>query len=369
MTNIQIALLGKETLPVYYPVKTEGADEVYIIRSNQNEEEAKRLKTVLEEEHIPCHIDNVVGAFDLKSINEVCENIHTKLPEDCSVTYNVTGGTKPMFIGALWVARKHSARVLYTDSESLFDLTNGEKTSLNVKMDLNTFFTLQGQKLKSSKPHTYDESVLKCCNKIMRKIIKNPKDFYNVYEPLRNVYEKQPTLKLLEFKDKKAIFTNDQLTAYSNGIAKFTFMHPRVMELVFAGRWWEELVANAVAKWANGRYDVWQNVTFYTKEEKKDKVKNEIDILVNLGTKVLFIECKSGSTDQNVINKMAFIRQNYGSDKSESILISFRTVREDLKEKAKDSKIMVIDYDNNAKVPALEQISTGITETLSTLKA
>ena len=75
-------------------------------------------------------------------------------------------------------------------------------------------------------------------------------------------------------------------------------------------------------------------------ESTKDK--NEIDILVNLGTTFVMIECKSGNLMQNEIYKMDYVRNTYGSDKSKSVLVSFYPVKNDLKEKAKDSQIDII---------------------------
>lgn len=366
MTNIQIALLGKETLPVYYPVKTEGADEVYIIRSNQNEEEAKRLKTVLEEEHIPCHIDNVVGAFDLKSINEVCENIHTKLPEDCSVTYNVTGGTKLMTIAALLVALNHNARVIYTDSNELIDVTNVENKTLSLKMKLETFFKLQGQELWGYKLYKSKKDLISCCNQIMMKLFLSKSADYYYLRSLYLLYRQKPGLPVYKKGKYKAEINKNCIVFYKEANKEFTWIASDILMLAFGGRWWETLIAEKVYQWSNGRYDIYQNVTF---SSKKGSVKNEIDVLVNLGTKLLFIECKSGDVDQNVISKMDTVRRNYGSVKSESVLISLEPVSADLKEKAKDCKICVIDRGTDeVDASLLNRIAGRLTDYLSTIK-
>lgn len=71
-------------------------------------------------------------------------------------------------------------------------------------------------------------------------------------------------------------------------------------------------------------------------------LKNEVDILVNIGNTIVFVECKSGSLTQNEIFKMDYIKKTYGSDKSKSVLITFRPLNADLKNKAIESRISFI---------------------------
>lgn len=137
--------------------------------------------------------------------------------------------------------------------------------------------------------------------------------------------------------------------------------------MLFEGRWWEALVADYISEWADGKYEIWQNVTFYPRDISsilEDNDKNEIDILVNTGNKFLFVECKSGFISQDNINKMSVIRQNYGSDKSRSVLISYFRLKNDLREKAYETKLNVIDGQH-----ALNNISGEFNNILQSIKA
>ena len=63
--------------------------------------------------------------------------------------------------------------------------------------------------------------------------------------------------------------------------------------------------------------------------------------MINNDTKLVFVECKSGKIDQTDIYKIGAVRDTYGGDMSQTILVSYRTVSKDLKEKCDDSQIKV----------------------------
>jgi len=122
--------------------------------------------------------------------------------------------------------------------------------------------------------------------------------------------------------------------------------YPDALMQFFEGRWWETLVTNAIYEWnCNSVYsnEIWTNVKFSTQETSSPQYqdKNEIDILVNLGTRMLFIECKSGNVKQSDVYKIAQVRNTYGGDISKSVLVSYYPLNPDILEKCRDSHIYV----------------------------
>lgn len=361
MKKVHITLLGKETLPIYYLVKAESYNKVFILATEQNKPLSKRLKDVLASENIICKIV-VVEAFDVSSIIKECEAIHSAC-QDCDVTYNITGGTKLMAIGAYNVAQRHSSQIVYTNSDSLIDLTTFCTKPLNVNVDSKTIFALQGQDLKDYTVYTKDANKLECSLKI-KHFIENHNDSY---KRLRRLYDEHTSYGMsfdLYQEDNMPIFEHKHghIKAWDKGTPALDIKHIESMQLLFEGRWWETLVAESVSQWANGRFDVWCNVRFSPRDTNlKVLDKNEIDILVNTGNKLLFVECKSGMITQDNINKMSVIRQTYGSDKSMSVLISFFPIRQDLFEKAHEAKLNVI--------KSLEEIPSRLDRILKSIKA
>ncbi len=93
-----------------------------------------------------------------------------------------------------------------------------------------------------------------------------------------------------------------------------------VIDLFFNAAWWELRVAEQVAQWGEVK-QLLINCILPFKTTSQDK-KNEIDILVSTGKKLIFIECKSGNVKQEDIDKMKVIKDTYGGLISKSILVS-----------------------------------------------
>ena len=70
-------------------------------------------------------------------------------------------------------------------------------------------------------------------------------------------------------------------------------------------------------------------------------LKNEIDIVLNTGNKLIFVECKSGNIKQEDINKMKVIKQTYGGIISKSLLVSRFMPSQSIMEKCKELDIEV----------------------------
>ncbi len=363
MKEVHITLLGKENLPLYYPIIEFNSEEVYVLGSRQNLAVAHNLKKVLEEKGLLCKVYCDIDAFDIKSIISKCEEIHGKIGNDCNVTYNITGGTKIMAIGAYIVAKRHKAKIIYTDSVSCIDLDTYSSVPLNGKVDNKTIFKLQGQSLKSYNAYTYDKQTHVTASKIKKFIESNR----NLFKHLHNLYKAFALPSSYEYGQYVYDSTSTHICIRTTDKILLEIEHPEVKKILFEGRWWEALVADNISKWADGKYEIWQNVTFYPRDISSilgDNDKNEIDILVNTGNKLIFVECKSGFINQDNINKMSVIRQNYGSDKSRSVLISYFRLKHDLQEKADETKLNVIDGRH-----ALDNISREFNSILQSIKA
>ena len=112
-----------------------------------------------------------------------------------------------------------------------------------------------------------------------------------------------------------------------------------IKELFFNAAWWELLVAKEISNWA-GLQEMLVNCVLPFKTDKLTS-KNEIDILVSTGNRLIFVECKSGNVRQEDINKMKVIKQTYGGVIAKSILVSRFLPNATILEKCKDLDIDV----------------------------
>jgi hypothetical protein len=80
------------------------------------------------------------------------------------------------------------------------------------------------------------------------------------------------------------------------------------------------IVAQAVNRWKH-KINLFTNVILPYKNENSQS-KNEIDILLNTGKRLIFIECKSGSILSSDVNKIKAVRDIYGGKIARSLLVS-----------------------------------------------
>lgn len=347
MQKIHIALVSRETLPIYYLIKEFKPDLTYFITTSKYWEKAECLMNVLAKEGTRCLIANEVDAYDINSTIDVCEQLHQSFDHGSEVSYNITGGTKMMAIGVYTTAQAHNADIFYTDSDYYVDVNNYSKYPLEVKVDSQTIFDVQGQKLKTYAAYRYNAILVESADYIREFISHFPMQ----YKKLRREYDSRKLQRLpldyLEYKDLFCQYDkhDGQLIVQNNLVRMLDIAVKDSLALLFEGRWWEVLTAQAVYQWAGGLYEIWCNVKFSPSKmtKKSDLDKNEVDILVNTGNKLLFIECKSGDVTQDNITKMSYVRQNYGSAKSKSVLVTFWHIRPDIREKAKEENIFVIE--------------------------
>lgn len=366
MKQIHITLLGKEALPVFVPIQQLKPDIVCIVCTKENKDVAKRLRKAVDAIGCQCVIE-MSEAYNILPTIEICESVHDRYDTNSVYSYNITGGTKVMAIGAFIVAKRHSATVSYTDSQNCIDLNTFASTPLDVAIDNKTIFILQGQKLKDYDVYHKDDVKSECAADIETFIWRHVKA-YGIL--MKESIARKPLPKLFERWPVRYVKRGPHITVEVNDVEALSICHKDAYALFLEGRWWETLVADVVASWANGRFEVWQNVKFEpTKAQAGSKLmdKNEVDILVNVGNSFVFIECKSGAVTQDNIYKSAAIRQTYGSDKSKCVLVSYRNLKDDIREKAVENKISVIEPSN--KYSTLEQLPRKLDEILSSLKA
>lgn len=344
MRHIHITLIGKESLPAYYPIAETRPEQVYVIATKQTRQVAERLREVLVTRlSIDCDIYASANAFDPLSVELYCENLHAGFAPDDQVTYNITGGTKLMAIGAYKAALHHGAQIIYTNSDQCIDLETGEATPLALMVDNETIFALQGQQLRAHNVYQPDAET-SCAAQAIGAFLRNfqNKSFHS-HLVKRSMRSELPHIFSWHGYTYESDSSGLSITRGDSMLLSIDCRNAR--QLLLEGRWWEVLVADALYDWNQGRSPIWTNVVFVPHENadpEGTRDKNEVDILVNMGSKLLFVECKSGTFNQDNINKLAFVRQNYGSDKSMCVLISYFPVRADMLERAAEAKVSII---------------------------
>ena len=89
----------------------------------------------------------------------------------------------------------------------------------------------------------------------------------------------------------------------------------------------------------------------------------EIDILINTGKKLIFVECKSGLVKQEDINKMKIVKQTYGGVIAKSILVCRELPSQSIIEKCKELDIeLFYSFALNKELNPLNKLSKVIND-------
>lgn len=370
--------MGKEALPLYYPIKQSDPrpDKVYVIGTDDNNVIAQRLQNLLTKkqngilDQLLPKVESLefikTSPYDYNSTINVCNEIHKRNPDvpDQNFTYNVTGGTKVMTLAAFQVAKQRNCNIIYTDSKSIKHLSPDDipDNPLECKITIFEIIALQGQIIKDAQQfdRQQDAVEISAAEKIFEFWMKHRAVYQSLRESIFGKKGDNDNVSITNFcrfdvkkntynfecseKDKAGLRRLEIYDNYRGTLLDIKCKEPK--SLLLKGGWWEVLVADSIAR-QFPEYPIWMNVKFKPVDVNGDKyVKNEVDVLVNIGNKFLFVECKSGAFNSDVIHKMNTVRATFGGEKSKAVLVSASsTVGEKYQvsiENAKNTEIFVI---------------------------
>lgn len=280
-------------------------------------------------------------------------------PRDGKVGFNLTGGTKLMYAGALSACKKINATPFYFDinNDKLIFLNNFETKEIKPITSVETFITLHSDNLFISKQGYWSEisnidipdrqlltnTLWKARSKISK--------LYNSIVPYVNDRRK--------FSIQKNHISIEFFTNYNVEITieekEFTFENWKDFPIYITGGWFEEYTYMQLKPLEDlgTIYDLRIGLEIGFKEKGKsnkpfrfDNLKNmfsdtyqELDITFTDGKKLYIVECKAGNIKNEYIMKLQNITKYFGGLKGQGILAScFPPSNKILKKKIFDSK-------------------------------
>ncbi len=110
-----ISLIGEQPIPNLLPIRHLKATENLIVHTNNENasiKPAQRLKKL-----IPSNLEVSLLQVDAYRVDEIRKKLQETIDERSDVIFNLTGGTKPMSLAALEVARARRATCVYYQTE------------------------------------------------------------------------------------------------------------------------------------------------------------------------------------------------------------------------------------------------------------
>lgn len=338
----QITFVGGQLLPVLMGIKEFLPDEIHFIISKESKSKISLIKPFLKEKTFSEYICN---PFEFASIKSTCENILNKIEQEDEVQINLTGGTKIMVLAAQSLILERNLNGFYINQDdTLLQLPSYSIQKLTSSISVKEFLEISGHHLSSSKTISdFSAADFKSVDEIDRFTMSHDKLILQINSKVRSTYDKLskiPKAGQLEInKQAKLIWTDRSIEVVLNGKDVFKIQSPNVRSLFFHASWWELIVAKEISLWSKAKELLIQcELPFKTDTLT---TKNEIDVLVNLGGKLIFIECKSGMVKQDDINKMRIVKDTYGGIISKSLLVCRFMPSSTMLEKCKELNIEV----------------------------
>lgn len=354
----QITFVGGQLLPVFLGINEFSPDKIHFIVSEETKDKVVLLKSFLGDKPIS---ENLCNPFDFTSIKTICENIFKNIGDSDEVHFNLTGGTKVMVLAAQSLIKENQLTGFYINPDnSILNVPAYSLQELSCEISVKEFLELSGHKLKSSKTISDFKHEDFVTAKEIDEFAARDKSFLTVTKYFRKNFNDKG-VSIPKTGDEKidgkieVKWNRQQLEISKAGSKIFSANSDIIYNLFFFAAWWELQVANAISAWTKPKELLVQCELPFKGDINAPK--SEIDVLINLGRKLIFVECKSGLVKQEDINKMKIIRDTYGGVISKSILVSRFLPGKNILEKCNELNIEVFClYEDEKLVHPLNEI-------------
>lgn len=367
MAHVHISLVGKEIAPVYsgllYVSIEQFVTRLVLVCSEQTHELAQSFKRALpiEVELLECNPN------DLVDINNAFEKLRESISHKDKVSVNLVGGTKAW---ALWLyeslrTNENVQFIITTQNYEIWNILDRTKEVLEFDPEIQ--LRLYGRNLMlGSKITEYNdkdkeslyivESIRKQAdintfNTLTFKFPENKKRLWTeqlANEISGNFEHDSSYITWRKGKEETATIT----ISTENGIAKETIKSPHALSILFNSGWFEYKVADILNGWPQSK-EIWLNNHV---QLSNGRDLNELDIIVNAGRKLLFVECKVSIYNTTDIDKFNSVYQTYGGGSSKALLIVYGKLTREIKEKCKGYGIMAYSFTDNHSADSLYKL-------------
>lgn len=331
--RIHITLVGGQTYPVYLGIKADNPDKIIMIHSDQTIKESQRIMD--EFPNIPMtykklHPTNQNSVqFDARKI---IKNLKKNHVEGTEYTLNITGGTK-IWALVMYIEAKESGlpfKFIYVDQTCLVSDLDDTKGYQQFEIDdIETVLRLNG-----IKNHEYinvanfNEEDKKVCSKVYELIKLNTRAFFNLVKSARE-----------DEYSSKWNFNGNSLS-WDKEKHKITFKinnrveelcSPHVEQLVVYAGWFEYKIASILKNWEHTK-EVYMGVNIENNQ-------NEIDIIINAGPRLVFVECKTKIFKITDLDKFDSAARKYSGTATIKLFVQNENLNEEVLDKCSRSKI------------------------------
>ncbi len=379
--------LGEQLMPIFLGMRQFSAQKhVFITSSSKNAETLKRFFKERKKTNKNFQINTdclhfvEVNVFEPKNIYEdILEYTKNNGLKDKRLCFNLTGGTKMMFLAGLKASEYFQAPYFYIEERAqqlLFfknpsDIEPFVIPAIPIK-DVETFFSLHVPNLMIKQNGIIDEKSLEKMQErrnLSNLLYKHRARVIPLYQKINDNHSKNKTISICE-NNLEMSYKNHQVCVNIDGKAiklRYSGDEGDFRKYIMGG-WFEEYIYFELLELLDKQviYDLRLNMilnienTNATQEDKRS-IYAELDIVFSDGKNLYVVECKSGELIKNkgVLTALSTNTQIFGGANAKCILISSDdNLGQGLQEKVKilnikfifeDFKKNIENYINNSR--------------------
>lgn len=377
--HLQIALVGGSPTPVYQGILHMHPNQVMLICSEQSKDVADNIRSQL-----PMYADKDVMIYqmsdnDLLKMYETAEVIEQAVPKGITVSMNITGGMKlwSVIFNNVFRRRRRSCHTFFIGQNGTYFDLKDKQTKGKVDFDMDAQFKILGHSLDEyTALSDYTKEDFDVLNRIQSwgfsekyhyPFYKLTLDFVEQY---RVVYGDTSFCNDFNMRDRYNNTMSWDAKTHSFDIVLMhnaqSFSSPHAETIVLNTGWFELYTARMIAK-TYGTDNIRMNCIF---KNTRRLPKNEIDIIVNTGSKLIFVECKTQVYNSTDVDKFNSAVRNYGGLGSRPLFVTNTPMSSDAKEKCNDHGITTfhlndpnIQKTQAEKVEALSKVISELEKT------
>lgn len=366
MKKVHITLVGGQPVPVYIGIKHDcQAHTIVLVCSEQSKEEAQRIY-----EQFPKRERTIEFCSPVK-LDEI-EALASKLSEKFSEyekTINLTSGTKLWSLGLFRAFHQQkNVKFIYVDQTNVItDIITKETFMLPI--DTLKRFELYGTPITSFTPlDDYTSKDFEVMKKVRKLRNLNRSEFWKLTND-----KDGDQLKGKEYKFQTDFGSFIEYT-FDEDYIKVAIKNTKVtrieklqsehaFEILFNSGWFELRTALELSQNPNIK-NIWLNCKFAS---SRNKPKNEIDIIAELGNRLLFVECKTMIFETTDIDKFRSALRNFSGTSTTGLFVTHdkpstrtRERYDHAMEKCKDNNILTFNFalwnELPTSMPSLKQL-------------
>jgi hypothetical protein len=356
-------MVSQQPLPNLIPVKDEATRpaEVVLLISEDMKGKAEALEKALKS----CGCKVTKRSIHPYRIDEIREEIFALLSEreGKQVALNATGGTKIMALGAYEVFRGLDLPVFYVDSEhdQIVTLVPEQTTyALPELMTVKSYLAAYGYEVAGSAPHQVPPQHKQLTDFLVHDVRRLQEGIGSL-----NFYAQKAEKSLSVTIDRSTSPAFDEIVdaftaAGLLGRDRNTLIFKDEEACAFSKGGWLEQHLLAIVNRLKGEGLVWDHLA-NVKIQNSNKVKNEIDMAFTARNRLHVIECKTKRMEDkpgkdprvdDIAYKLDSLRDLAGGVYGNAMLVSYRTLTPEDRQRYRDDRISVIEAEQLIELPS-----------------